>query len=94
MPRSHSIAAIIMDDPLSAAPRKNITTEINPMLCPPLLASPQSVRASVEIVATMIPRMNTGERIANISVERPISMFPQIAPTPNRLKMFVEASFE
>jgi len=85
---------MIMDDPLSAAPRKNITTEINPMLCPPLLASPQRVRARVEIVAIMIPRMKTGDRIANISVERPIRMFPQIAPTPNRLKMFEEASFE
>jgi hypothetical protein len=85
---------MMIDDPLSAAPRKNMTTEIKAMLYPPLLASPQSVRASVEIVATMIPRMNTGERIARISVERPIRMFPQIAPTPKRLKMFVEASLE
>jgi hypothetical protein len=85
---------MIIDEPLSAAPRKNITTEIKAMLYPPLLASPHSVRASVEIVATMIPRMNTGERIANISVERPIRMFPQIAPTPKRLKMLVEASLE
>ena len=84
----------MIEDPLRAAPRKNITIEIKAMLCPPLLASPHSVSARVDIVATIIPRMNTGERIAKISVERPIRMLPQIAPTPNRLKMLEEASFE
>jgi len=84
----------MIEDPLREAPRKNMTTDISAKLFPPLFASPHRVRASVDRVDTMIPRMNTGERIVSKSVDRPMRMFPHIAPTPKRLKIFAEASFE
>ena len=90
-PRSHSMAAIIMLDPFRAAPRKNITVETRPT---PEPSPPQSVRTRVDIVDTRIPRMKTGDRMVSKSVDRPIRMFPKIAPKPNRLKMFAETSFE
>jgi hypothetical protein len=92
-PRSHSIAAIIIEEPLSEAPNKNITIDIRAILLP-LFASPQIVRAKVDILDKIIPRIKTGDRIERISVERPIKIFPQIAPTPKRLNIFAEASFE
>ena len=85
------MAAIIMLEPFNDAPRKNITVEMRPLPDP---SPPHKVRTKVATVEIRIPRMNTGDLIVKRSVEKPIRMFPKIAPTPNKLKMFAEASFE
>ena len=85
---------MIIEHPLSEAPRKNITIDMRAMLVPPLFASPQRVRASVDKVETIIPRIKTGDRIDRRSVDKPINRFPQIDPTPKRLNILAEASFE
>lgn len=94
LPKSHSIAAMIIDEPLREAPRKNMTMERSATLALPESFSPQSVSVNVEILATKIPSMKTGDLIGRTSVLKPIKIFPQIAPTPNRLKIFADTSFE
>jgi hypothetical protein len=82
---------MIMDEPFSAAPKKNIITEIKDILPPPSsLEPPQRVRVNVETVEIIIPRMKTGDLMAKISVDKPIRMFPQMAPTPKRLKILAD----
>ena len=91
LPRSHSMAAIIILEPLRAPPRKNITVEIRPT---PEPWPPQRVSTKVEMVEIKIPRMKTGDLMVSKSVERPIRMLPKIDPKPKRLKMFAETSLE
>ena len=85
------MAAIIMLEPFNAAPRKNITVDIMPTPDP---FPPHRVSTRVDIVEIRIPKMKTGDLIRRRSVERPIRMFPKIAPKPNKLKIFAETSFE
>ena len=91
LPRSHSMAAIIILEPFRAPPRKNITVEIRPT---PEPWPPQRVRTKVEMVEIKIPRMKTGDLMVSKSVERPIRMLPKIDPKPKRLKMFADTSLE
>ena len=85
------MAAIIMLEPFSEAPRKNITVEMRPT---PVPSPSQRVKIRVDKVEMTIPRIKIGDLIVKRSVERPIKIFPNIAPKPNKLKMFAETSFE
>ncbi len=85
------MAAMMIDDPLRAPPKKNMTVEIKPT---PEPSPPQSVKIKVEQVAIKIPKMKTGERIVKRSVDSPMRMLPKMAPRPKRLKIFADISFE
>ena len=87
MPKSHSIAAITMDDPVKNVPRKNINADN-----PALLVWFTTARISYNIVAKLIPTKYTGDLNGTKSVANPIGMLPKMAPVSNKLKISAEVS--
>lgn len=86
-PRSHSIAAIIIDDPVRVAPKKNMNMDIIVWFYWLHRDRPRDMN-----VEMMMPTMKTGDLIGSKSVISPIGMLPTMLPMSNMVKILDDTS--